>query len=90
MPYTFNPFTANFDYYSTGGASSFVNDEVVTRVSGTSWTLASTPLVGTEHIFAGGARLTPGAGNDYTISGTAITTVASYPTGALLADYQTA
>lgn len=85
----YDPSTRRLLVNSTGGGGgTFVNNEIVSG-SGTSWTLASTPLVGTEHIYANGLRLTPGAGNDYTISGTAITTANSYSAGALLADYQT-
>jgi hypothetical protein len=65
----------------------FVENEVVSG-SGTSWTLANTPLSGSVKLWAGGIRLTPGAGNDYTISATAITTAQSYSTGALIADYR--
>lgn len=74
---------------SGGGGSTFVNNEIVSG-SGTSWTLAQTPLSGVQHIYAEGQRLTPGAGNDYTITGTAITTANPFSAGALLADYQTA
>ena len=35
--------------------------------------LASTPVVGTEEIYLNGQRMFPGAGNDYTITGSAIT-----------------
>ena len=66
--------------------STFVNNEVVSG-SGTSWTLASTPLVGTEHLYANGQRLTPTV--DYTISVKAITTLQSWAAGTVLADYQT-
>lgn len=62
-----------------------VENEVVSG-SGTNWTLANTPVAGSVKLFAAGVRLTPGAGNDYTISGTSITTTASYSTGSLLAD----
>jgi hypothetical protein len=65
----------------------FVENEVVSG-SGTSWTLANTPVSGSVKIWAGGIRLTPGAGNDYTISGTAITTAQSYSTGSLISDYR--
>jgi hypothetical protein len=37
--------------------------------------LASTPVVGTEEVYLNGQRMFPGAGNDYTISGTAITMI---------------
>jgi hypothetical protein len=76
------------DLVGGGGSSIFVNNEIVSG-NGTSWTLAYTPLSGVEHIYALGQRLTPGAGNDYTISGTSITTANSFSTGQLIADYQT-
>lgn len=41
----------------------------------TTFTLASTPLVGTEEVFINGLLMEPGAGNDYTISGATITTL---------------
>jgi hypothetical protein len=47
----------------------------------TAFTLANTPLVGTEQIFLNGLLLEPGAGNDYTISGTAITMLQIPATG---------
>lgn len=75
------------DVSGGGGGSTFVNNEIVSG-SGTSWTLAQTPIVGTEHIYGNGQRLTPGAGNDYTISGTAVTTTNSFSAGQILADYQ--
>jgi hypothetical protein len=56
--------------------------------SGTSWTLAQTPVVNSVALYASGVRLTPGVGNDYTINGTAITTVQSYSAGQLTADYE--
>lgn len=62
-----------------------VENEIVSG-SGTSWTLANTPVVGSVKLFAG-TRLI-GGGNDYSISGTAITTIQSYPAGSLLADYR--
>lgn len=71
-----------------GGSSTFVNNEIVSG-SGTSWTLAQTPILGAQHVYGNGQRLIAGAGNDYTISGTAITTSNSFSAGNLLADYQT-
>lgn len=56
--------------------------------SNTAFTLASTPVVGTEAIYFNGQRLFSGAGNDYTISGTAITVLSTPITGdRLTADY---
>jgi hypothetical protein len=64
-----------------------VENEVVSG-SGTSWTLANAPVSGSVKLYAGGMRLNPGIGNDYTISGGSISTAASYSTGALIADYR--
>jgi hypothetical protein len=55
--------------------------------SGTSFTLAQTPVVNSVALYASGIRLTPGIGNDYTITGISITTVASSTAGQLTADY---
>lgn len=41
--------------------------------SNTSFTLASTPISGTEEVYLNGIQQEPGSGNDYTISGTTIT-----------------
>lgn len=73
---------------TAGLPGTFVDNEVVSG-SGTSWTLANTPIVGSVKLHAG-TRLIPGpgAGTDYTISATAITTTVSYPTGSLIADYR--
>lgn len=72
---------------TSGGGSSttFVDNEVVSG-SGTSWTLANVPTLGSEHIYANGQRLTPTV--DYTISGADITTVLSWSAGTILADYR--
>lgn len=73
---------------SGGGSTSFVDNEVVSG-SGTTFTLANTPISGSQHIHGNGQRLTPGAGNDYTISGATITILnGSYSAGAVLADYR--
>jgi hypothetical protein len=55
--------------------------------SGTTFTLANTPIAGSLRLFGAGQRLTPGAGNDYTISGAVITTVNSYNAGQIIGDY---
>lgn len=75
---------------SGGGSSTFVNNEIVSG-SGTSWTLAQTPLAGAQNIYAQGIRLYPGSDPNfgYSITGSAITTQQSYTTGDLIADYQT-
>ena len=49
--------------------------------SNTSFTLANTPTVGTEHVFINGLLMEPGAGNDYTIAGAVITTLFTLQAG---------
>lgn len=56
--------------------------------SNTSFTLANTPIAGTVRLYIEGWRLVPGAGNDYTISGSTITMAVAPLTGErLFADY---
>jgi len=62
--------------------------EIVQGAS-TSWTLALTPVVNSVALYGSGIRLQEGVGNDYVISGTAITTANSYSAGQLTADYET-
>jgi hypothetical protein len=64
-----------------------VENEVVSG-SGTSWTLANTPIAGSVKVWGAGVRLTPGAGNDFTISSGTITTSNSYSAGSLISDYR--
>lgn len=57
-------------------ASNFVVRETPTGTvngSNATFTLAFTPLSGTEHVFVNGVLQNPGTGNDYTISGATIT-----------------
>jgi hypothetical protein len=75
------------DLAAQTGNGTPVENEVVSG-SGTSWTLANTPVSGSVKLWGGGSRLTPGGGNDYTISGATITTANSYPAGSLIADYR--
>lgn len=49
--------------------------------SNTSYTLANTPVTGSEMVFLNGILQFPGAGNDYTISGTTITYLTAPVTG---------
>lgn len=69
---------------ASSSSSTSVYGEVVAG-SGTAWTLAHTPDTNTLRLFANGQRLM--AGTDYTLAGTAITTVLSWDAGTLLADY---
>lgn len=56
--------------------------------SNTAFTLANTPVAGSERLFLNGQRLKPGSGNDYTISGLNITALFAPIIGdQLLADY---
>jgi hypothetical protein len=65
--------TAGTDYMAP---ADFVTRETPTGTvngSNTTFTLANTPIAGTEQVFLNGLLQEPGAGNDYTISGTTIT-----------------
>jgi hypothetical protein len=53
--------------------------------SGTSWILANIPKSGSVKLYGSGVRLDLGA--DYSITGTSITTINSYPESSLIADY---
>jgi hypothetical protein len=69
--------TAGTDFMAP---SSFVDRETPTGAvngSNTTYTLANTPLSGSEHVYLNGILQEPGAGNDYTISGTTITYLAA-------------
>ena len=70
---------------SGGGSNTFVYNEVASG-SGTSFTIAHTPVTGLYAVYANGQRLTPTV--DFTLSGTAITTVSSWSSGTILVDYQ--
>jgi hypothetical protein len=64
--------------------SSFVVRETPTGTingSNTTFTLANTPLSGTEVVFLNGILQDAGAGNDYTISGGTITFLTAPATG---------
>lgn len=79
--------TPNNPLSVVGSSANLIDNEIVSG-SGKSFTLANTPVLGSEHIYAEGARLYPGVGNDYTISGKNITTANSWTTGTILADYR--
>lgn len=54
----------------------------------TTFTIANTPISGTERIYKRGLRMSPGIGNDYTISGVFITFTSAPLTGdSILIDY---
>jgi hypothetical protein len=70
-------------------ATAFLSNHTVTREtpsgtingSNTTFTLANTPLSGTEEVYLNGILQDAGAGNDYTISGVTITMLAAPITG---------
>jgi hypothetical protein len=70
---------------STGLTSSnFVDKETPSgsvNGSNTTFTLANTPTVGSEHVYLNGILQESGAGNDYTISGATITMLTAPLTG---------
>lgn len=70
---------------NTAGVT-FVDNEVVAGATNT-FTLANTPILGSQHIYGNGQRLTPG-GVDYTIAGAVVTTSNSFSAGQILADYR--
>lgn len=68
-----------------GGGNNFIYNEVVSG-SGTSFTLAHTPVTGLVSVYGAGQKLFPT--NDYTISGAVITTVNTWNAGDIISDYQ--
>lgn len=84
LPFLIDSITGRLLVSSTGTSGTAVYNEVVSG-SGTSWTLAHTPVSGTLLLYANGQRLTPTT--DYSLSGATITTVTSWASGTLLADY---
>lgn len=81
-------------YYTadTGGAVTFADEETPSgsiNGSNTSFSLAHTPKSGTLKLYLDGVRLHIGSGNDYTLSGSTITTAIGPATGSsLIADYR--
>jgi hypothetical protein len=66
------------------GAGNFITRETPTGTingSNTTFTLANTPVSGTEQVFLNGLLQEPGAGNDYTISAATITYLTAPATG---------
>lgn len=71
---------------ATGGSSENFADNEVATGSGTSFSIAHTPVAGSTHVYANGQRLTPTV--DYTISAANITTLQSWDAGVILVDYR--
>jgi hypothetical protein len=76
----------------TSDIPTFVTREAVAGTKNginATFTLAFTPIAGSEMIFLNGLLLNPGAGNDYTISGLTITMLTlPLSTDVLLASYR--
>lgn len=70
---------------STGlTAANFVDKEIPSgsiNGSNTAFTLANTPVAGSEHLYLNGVLQESGAGNDYTISGASVTMLTAPNTG---------
>jgi len=79
--------TASSPLSVVSGSANFADNEIVSGATNT-FTLAHTPISGSQHVYGNGQRLTPGAGNDYTISGAVITTTNPFSAGQILADYR--
>jgi hypothetical protein len=65
-------------------ASNFVDKEIPSgsiNGSNTTFTLADTPVAGSEHVYLNGVLQESGSGNDYTISGATITMLTAPLTG---------
>jgi hypothetical protein len=78
--------TVNFNGSALQPAGYIVRESVGGTVNGsnTAFTLANSPLAGTEMIFQNGILLVSGASKDYTISGTAVTFITAPATGDVL------
>ena len=71
----------------SGSTGTAVTEEELTG-TGTSFTLAQTPVSGTLKLYRGGSRQQLGANKDYTLSGTTITLIiAKVAEEILIADY---
>lgn len=75
--------TTNADNVIVDKAIFVVRETPTGAVNGanTTYTLANTPFAGSEQVFLNGILQEPGAGNDYTISGTTITYLTAPATG---------
>lgn len=72
--------TVGTDYIAPSSIVTRETPSGLVNGSNTTYTLANTPISGTESVYLNGILLEPGAGNDYTISGATITMLAA-PSG---------
>lgn len=84
LPFLINSITGRVLVDATGATGTPVLGEVVAG-NNTSWTLAHTPTSAGIALYANGQRLMLTV--DYSIVGTAITTITAFASGTLLADY---
>lgn len=77
----FSSATASTDYMAPAGFVTRETPSGTVNGSNTTFTLAATPLSGTEEVFLNGLLQEPGAGNDYTISTATITYLTAPLTG---------
>lgn len=73
--------TAGTDYMAPADFVTRETPSGTVNGSTTAFTLANTPIAGTEMVFLNGVLQDAGAGNDYTISGTTITMLSAPLTG---------
>lgn len=73
--------TAGTDYLIPSGFVTRETPSGAVNGSNTTYTLANTPVAGSEEVFLNGILQEPGAGNDYTISSNTITYLAAPLTG---------
>lgn len=76
--------TKNYvDTHALSAANFIINETPTGTIDGTNvtFTLANTPVVGTERVRLNGLGQVSGAGNDYTISGATITYLAAPKVG---------
>lgn len=86
---TINTTAITYQVVNSSGLSNsnFVNNEVLSGTvngSNTAFTLANTPVAGSEELKIEGHLLKPGAGNDYTISGASVTMLTAPLTGEVI------
>ncbi len=73
--------SAGTDYIAPSSVITRETPSGAVNSSNTTYTLANTPIAGTEQVFLNGILQEPSAGNDYTISGATITYLTAPATG---------
>lgn len=71
-----------------GGGTTEVTNKVLTNNGDGTYTIPDTPVAGSVHVYKNGISQLPGAGNDYTLSGSTVTSLLTYdPNDVYTADY---